>query len=1119
VDALWGDHPPRSAVKTAQTYVSSLRRRLGPDTIRSTPSGYRLGVSADQVDVTRFEGLLREADEAARQGDQEQVVRIAGEALALWRGEPLPDLADQAMGMAEAARLGELRRAGEERLWEARLALGEHTQLIGDLEAAVAAEPLREPRWVLLMVALYRSGRQADALRTYQRLRKVLGEGLGLEPTAETQAVEAAVLVQDPALDLPVPETVPVLAARHRLPSGTVTFLFTDIEGSTRLWEERGEDMSAALARHDSLLREAIQANQGVVFSTGGDGLAAAFARAPDALAAAVLAQRQLGQDQLLRVRMGLHSGTAEERDGDYFGPVLNRGARLAAAGHGGQVLCSGATAELLRDGLGDGQTLVDLGEHQLRDLSRPEHIFRIADPSLGAKFPPLRTLANFQTNLPAQTGALVGRDDELTAVTAALDSARLVTLTGVGGVGKTRLAIQAAAEVLPRYSDGAWLVELAPVVDPEALVEVIAAALEVPQRQGQTRAASLTDFLRAKHLLLVLDNCEHLLDGVARFVEHVVSTCPQVVVLATSRERLGVGRERLLTMSPLGLPPDLSDLEAIGGADAVRMFVERAGEAKTGFAFTADIASTIARLVRRLDGLPLAIELAAARVASMTPAELVQRLDERFRLLGGGRRTTVGRHQTLRRAIDWSYDLLSEPEQNALNRAAVFAGDFSLVSAEDVIGDETIATFEVADLLGRLVAKSLLIAEPRGDVTRYRMLETIRQYAHDQLQEAGESRLIRRRHAQHYADFAARAGMGLPGPDEAFWASSVDAELDQLRAAWSWAVAQGDVDLAIRLVAPLALEGTRAAYATAGWAAAVVAMPGAIGHPLYAEMLAWSGFAAMLAGNLDLGLSICREALQLADVPGVDERVLLHVMQHTVLVLTYAWQLEELARVARRMVEIARAIGDDVVLAAALSLTPGAYMAGGDVAATMATTDEALLLARRIGNPSLLCYAATGSAMARWEADPERALTDITVGLQAAESVRNQLGIVLLLAVSVNIHILRGQWREATPLILRQIAESHRAGDRMSFGASMVPAALILEAMHQDETAATLHGTDGVASRPSGPFADRLPESEAALRSQLGEDRFEACVARAKNMTEDELFILVDGSLRSLMD
>jgi hypothetical protein len=331
--------------------------------------------------------------------------------------------------------------------------------------------------------------------------------------------------------------------------------------------------------------------------------------------------------------------------------------------------------------------------------------------------------------------------------------------------------------------------------------------------------------------------------------------------------------------------------------------------------------------------------------------------------------------------------------------------------------------------------------------------------------------------------------------------------------------VAEGDVDLAVRLISPLALAGTRAGYATGGWAAAVMAIPGAANHPLYPAMLAWSGWGATIAGDLDLGLTICRGALQLAEAPGVDERVLFDVLSHTLLVLRWAWQLDEGARLARRRLEIARGIGDDAMLAQALSAAWEAYRVGGDVAAAMAWTDEGLILARRLGNPSRLCNAASSSAMARWETDPERALADVAEGLQAAESVGNQLGIIVLMTVSINIRIIQGQWRQVIPLTLRKMAEAYQAGDQIGFVDSMMNAALILEAMNQDEAAAILQGAAGVDARQPGPLADRFADSVAALRSRLGEDRFEACVARGKNMTDDELFNLVDDKLQSFID
>jgi predicted ATPase len=482
--------------------------------------------------------------------------------------------------------------------------------------------------------------------------------------------------------------------------------------------------MPAALARHDRILEDAVAGHGGRVFSRSGDGLAAAFATAADALSAAVAAQQGLIDESWdasgpLRVRMGVHSGAADERHGDYLGPTLNRAARLMAAAHGGQVVCSLATAELAGVAMSEDVGLVDLGEHRLRDLARAEHVFQVTHPTLPSQIKPLRSLDAYPSNLPIQISAFIGRERQLEKVNAALGESRIVTLTGVGGVGKTRLAVQSAADLLPQYRDGAWLVELAAAVDPDDLVEVTAAALDVPERQGQSLSATLTDFLRAKRVLLVLDNCEHLLDAVASFVEGVVSRCPHVAVLATSREGLGVDGERILAVPSLGVPEDNSDPPAVSDAAAVRLFVERASEAKAGFTVSEANASAVARLVRRLDGIPLAIELAAARVRSLTPAELAERLDERFSLLAGGRRTAVERHQTLRRAIDWSYELLSEPERRAFNRLAVFATDFPLSAAEAVIAGDGVESSTVVDLLGHLVDKSLVVAEESGDVTR----------------------------------------------------------------------------------------------------------------------------------------------------------------------------------------------------------------------------------------------------------------------------------------------------------------------------------------------------------------------------------------------------------------
>ena len=555
------------------------------------------------------------------------------------------------------------------------------------------------------------------------------------------------------------------------LPSGTVTFLFTDLESSTRLWQDHPEAMKPALARHDEILRDAIESHDGFVVKTTGDGFHAAFAAAHDAIDAAVagqltLAQEQWGETGPLRVRMGIHSGPAESRGGDYYGTAVNRAARLMSVAHGGQVVVSLATNELVRD---SPVQLVDLGEHRLQDLGQPERIFQVAHADLSAEFAPLRSLDSYASNLPLQMTSFVGRGRELVEITKAFDDTRVVTLTGVGGVGKTRLAVQVGAELLPRFGDGVWLCELGPVADRGLVPEVVAAALGVQQRPGMSLAESILAACRNRELVLVLDNCEHLLDAAATLVEAMVRACPGVCVLATSREGLGVSGERILVVRSLGLPAtDGLPGDSVEEADAVRLFCDRAVSARDGFVLGADNVDAVAQICDRLDGIPLAIELAAARVRMMTPGEIADRLDERFRLLTGGARTAVERHQTLRQAVDWSYDLLAPREQELLNRLGVFAGGFTLDAAESVAAGGGIETFDVLDGLGQLVDKSLVVADATPVGTRYRLLETIRQYALERLDDTGETDTTRRRHATWCAGFVAQASVGIAGPRRA---------------------------------------------------------------------------------------------------------------------------------------------------------------------------------------------------------------------------------------------------------------------------------------------------------------------------------------------------------------
>jgi predicted ATPase/class 3 adenylate cyclase len=490
------------------------------------------------------------------------------------------------------------------------------------------------------------------------------------------------------------------------LPGGTVTFLLTDVAGSTRLWEAHPQAMEQALACHHRIVSEAVAAHRGKLLKHKGEGDStfSVFTRASDAAAAAVACQRALASESWpdgieLRVRIAIHTGEAELRDGDYFGPTVNRTARLRGTAHGGQIVMSQATADLIGDRLPDGAALHDLGTHRLPDLGRPEVVYGLTHPDLPSTFPPLRSLDTSPGNLPMQLTSFIGRERELKFVAEGLRSARLVTLTGTGGVGKTRLAVHAAADVLADYPDGAWLRELAVVADPESMLQVVAVSLGLVSRSGALQPADIAEFIGTRHLLMALDNCEHLLDAAAGLVETVLARCPSVRVLATSREALDVPGEQVIRLRSLPLPEADAGLEEVARVEATRLFVEGAAAVGSQQGFEASDARSIAEICRRLDGIPLAIELAAARVVALSPSEIAGLLDDRFRLLTGGRRAAVERHHTLRAAIDWSYSLLGDTERLVFDRLGVFPATFDAAAAQ-AVASEAIQPWDVIDAL-----------------------------------------------------------------------------------------------------------------------------------------------------------------------------------------------------------------------------------------------------------------------------------------------------------------------------------------------------------------------------------------------------------------------------------
>ncbi|HZV77176.1 MAG TPA: adenylate/guanylate cyclase domain-containing protein [Candidatus Babeliales bacterium] len=578
-----------------------------------------------------------------------------------------------------------------------------------------------------------------------------------------------------------------------------LTFLFTDIEGSTQRWEADEAAMAQAVLRHDLIVRAAIERNEGKVFKTVGDAFCATFINPEAAAAACMDAQRDLGDEDFgavggLHVRMAIHTGASVERDGDYFGPTVNRVARLLAIGHGDQILISAITGDSIADRLAAASTLRDLGSHRLKDLTRPEHVYQLVAPGLREKFPPLRSLGLFPNNLPLETTSFIGRESEVGDVVALMARHRLVTLVGSGGVGKTRVSLHAAAQVLEEHRDGVWFVELASLTEGRFIPEEIAATLGLRLPADGDPLKALVAAARPMQMLLVLDNCEHLIADAAAVVSAMLREAPGLRVLATSRQGLDIMGEAIFRMPSLSLPT------------AIELFVTRAQAADARFELTGANESSIADICMRLDGIALAIELAAARVKILSPAQLRERLDERFRVLTGGSRDVLPRQQTLRALIDWSYDLLSEKERRAFESLAIFSGGWTLEAAERTVADERIDALELVDLLESLVEKSLVSTELYETQTRYRFLESTRSYALEKLAaSSGLQQVVARRHACWVAEFAESAEESHPTMPRAQWLPEVEVELDNARAAMTWALGdRGDPTLAARIASAL---------------------------------------------------------------------------------------------------------------------------------------------------------------------------------------------------------------------------------------------------------------------------------------------------------------------------
>ena len=914
-------------------------------------------------------------------------------------------------------------------------------------------------------------------------------------------------------------------------PSEPVTLLFTEIEGGIGLWEADPEAMAEASARHDRIVREQIEVAGGHVFKTVGEAFRAVFADPFAALASAVAVQRAAGAEPWppglpIRVRVALHSGACLQRDGDYFGPVVNRVARLLAAGHGGQVLVTGATYELLAARLPGGIGLRDLGEHRLKDLGRAERVFQVTGSGLAGGFGSLRSLDDpaLRHNLPSQATSFVGRAAELAELRSLVSGgSRLVSIVGPGGIGKSRLALQVAAEALDGTGEGVWLVELAPVAESELVARTVAGVLQVREEPGRSILETLVEAVGGRYLLLVLDNAEHVLGAAAKLADALMRCCPQACVLVTSREPLGISGEHVFRVPPLAVPPaELAAPGRLASFESVQLFAERAVMHRQGFAVDDANAAGVAAVCVRLDGIPLALELAAARLGSLSVSEVSARLDQRFRLLTGGSRTALPRHQTLRALIDWSYDLLNPGERLVLDRLSVFAGGWTLEAAEAVTSAGDSGGWQVLDHLATLVGKSLVQAEETDGSTRYRLLETVRQYAAERLalRAGAELDQTRAAHRDHYLALVETAETRLRGPNEALWLDRLEVEFDNIRAALAFSAADpASAESGLRL----------------------------------ATGLHW--FCNMRGHGVEV-LEALNALLEQPDIR-MPTRARARALNASCHLRDRFGDDSAIPALAGEAIRIARGLADDAVTADALSELCWFRYEHGDLPAALAQIDEAVELARRAGDPRLIAdllghravFAAEDGDLDAALADQEEALAlsraagdnyrlaitlanlgidELTAGelraarahLQEANMLADNLRYPNLSAGLREglgfVDLVDADPRNARRLFLDSLDTARITGVKSSYSRGAFLGLALAAGVDADPTvAATLHGVaDEQAGRAFAGIEVGLRDRDhARLRATLGEAAFEAAYRHGRTLSQADAIALASAA------
>lgn len=930
------------------------------------------------------------------------------------------------------------------------------------------------------------------------------------------------------------------------LPSGTVTFLFTDIEGSTRLWLEKPGAMAVAHPRHNEIVRSAIQANRGYLVDIVGDAFCAAFHTAQDGLNAALTAQRGLhaeswGDAGPIRVRMGLHTGEAEI-SGDGFGKynegysTLATTQRVMSAANGGQVLISQTTHDLLLNALPENVALRSMGEHLLKDLRSPLHLFQLIAPDLPQDFPAIHSLNVRLNNLPIQLTRFIGREKEQAEVIRLLDGTRLLTLTGPGGTGKTRLSLQVASIVLDEFPQGVWLVELAPVTGPEIVVQIISNVFNVRETSGRSLEDALVNYLQYKSLLLVLDNCEHLTEACARLADHLLHACPRLKILATSREPMGIAGEVIFQVSSLSLPPEPlkighDSLDEMEKSEAVLLFVERAQAVSPTFQLDEKSAAFVAQICRQLDGIPLAIELAAARIKVLSPSQIASRLNDRFRLLTGGSRTTLPRQHTLKALIDWSWALLSDPEKTLLRRLSVFAGGFTLEAVESICADldpastgfVTLHQNDILDLLAALVNKSLIQVGEEAGIARYWLLETIRQYSYDQLVLSREASHLRDRHLEYFTRLAEEAEPHLRAAEMIEWLDILDRDADNLRAAMEWGLENCNPRV-LSLVKSLFQYWSGSGLDTEGlhWLRAAV---GCLSQPLTEERSVvplevsfqrQETKAYLLSGlvmlNVNLGeylstVEVGEAAVHCARASG-SPHALCYALAMKSLGLLFFEEFSAQARaIAEESLAMARVLGDAWLECNILSTLTILAHRSGDLAATAHFQHEHSRLARRIGNPWEITLSVYGLLFVAQEQE------DLSEIRQEVEEVARLFARLKNFMFSTAVrselaHLLRqrGEFDEARAMYRQTLPEWLELGNRGAVAHQFECLAAVALNRSQPERAARLLGAaHALRNELNSEMApNERPDFEATLaelRLNLDEAPLQAAWSRGERM------------------